>query len=121
MKSKIIVVSGILAASFSLPTLAQVYAPDWFTVKHPEIRLMDALRAQAAKGGSDRTLAIQPHATVAAADMGGEIDWADLKHPELRTMARMRAEEAASGHVSMHGVVAHHAGAVAVEQRTNRS
>ncbi|HKB59861.1 MAG TPA: hypothetical protein VKC56_07410 [Gallionellaceae bacterium] len=110
MKSKIIAVSGILAASFSLPALAQVYAPGWYTVKHPEIRLMDALRAQAAAGGSDRTLAVRPQAAVAAADLGGATDWADLKHPELRTMAKMRAAGAASGHVALHGVVAHHAG-----------
>jgi hypothetical protein len=116
MKSKIIVVSGILAASFSLPALAQVHAPDWFSVKHPEIKLRDALRAQAAAGGSDRTLAAQPRATVATADTGASADWADLKHPELRTMAKMRAEEAASDHVTMHGVVAHHVGTKPAEQ-----
>lgn len=116
MKSKIIVVSSILAASFSLPVLAQGDAPGWYAVKHPEIRLMDALRAQAAAGGSDRTLAVQPQATVATADTGAGVDWADLKHPELRTMAKLRAEEAARDHVAMHGVVAHHAGSKAAEQ-----
>ena len=121
MKSKIIVVSGILAASFSLPVLAQGYAPDWFTVKHPEIKRMDALRAQAAKGGSDRTLAARPQAMVATADTGESVDWAGLKHPELRTMAKMRAGEAARGRVAMHDVVAHHVGRDPAEQQTHSS
>lgn len=119
MKSKSIVVSGILAAAFSLPVLAQAHEPYWYVLKHPEMKVMAELRAQAANGGSAHTLAVSQQVTSSTAGSGGQIDWADLKRPELDTMARMRAQEAHS-HVAMHGVMAHHVGNMQ-DAQTHRS
>lgn len=106
MKRKIIVVSGILAATISLPVMAQGYVPDWFSIKHPEVRKMDEMRDQAA-GANGHTLAVSQQQT-AAADTGSQVDWAELKHPELETMEQMRDHQAAQGNVTMHGAMAHH-------------
>lgn len=109
MKSQMVVVSGIVAAALSFPALAQAHESYWYLLKHPEMKVMADLRAQAANGGSAHTLAVSRKVTSSAAASRGQIDWADLKHPELRTMARMRAQEA-RGNVAMHGVMAHHVG-----------
>lgn len=104
MKSKVIVVSGIVAAMFSLTAHAQV--PDWYSMKHPEMKAMAALHAHA----GDHTVSASPQLVASAgsgAASGNRIDWSDLKRPEMETMAHMRAQEEAHGRVAMHGVMAH--------------
>jgi hypothetical protein len=89
MNRAVIVFSSMLIATASFSAFAQ--APDWFAVKHPEIRTMEHLRTGQPSGRAESRQLLAAHQT-AVRTFGN--DWYAVKHPEIRMMEQMRAKEA---------------------------
>lgn len=112
MKKSLLIFSALIVSTASLPALA--HTPGWLSIKHPEFKRMEQLRAQA----NVRTPAAQPVAMQEGSDGSGDspsllqeqANWYDVKHPEEKTMDRMRAQAEARSRakLAMHDTGTHH-------------
>ena len=109
MKKTVIIFSGVLTAAISLSASAQT--PEWFILKHPEVKVME--RMQAHEAVKEKT-SKQPVAMHDTATWDQTPEWFVIKHPEVKVMERMQAQEAAKEkankqQIAMHDTDWHHA------------